>query len=46
MDQNGSKSITDSDGGCDLGQKGDPCTSDADCRSNKCCGPSGGQTCK
>lgn len=33
-------------GGCSLGQKGDPCSSDADCCSNKCRGPSGGKTCK
>lgn len=33
-------------GGCDLGQKGDSCTSDGDCCSNKCRGPSGRQTCK
>lgn len=33
-------------GGCDLGQKGDSCTSDADCCSNKCRGPSGRKTCK
>jgi len=31
---------------CDLGQKGDSCTSDAQCCSGKCRGPSGNQTCK
>lgn len=33
-------------GSCDLGQVGDPCTSDADCCSSKCRGPSGRKTCK
>ncbi len=31
---------------CELGQKGDPCTQDSDCCSNKCKGPSGRKTCK
>lgn len=33
-------------GGCTLGQKGDPCTSNAGCCSNKCTGKSGSKTCK
>lgn len=33
-------------GGCDLAQKGDSCTNDSDCCSNKCKGPNGGKTCK
>ncbi|MGD2116339.1 MAG: matrixin family metalloprotease, partial [Acidobacteriota bacterium] len=33
-------------GSCDLGQKGDSCTVDADCCSNKCRGPSGRKSCK
>ena len=33
-------------GSCDLGQKGDPCTSDAECCSGTCRGPSGRKTCK
>ena len=31
---------------CDLGRKGEPCSSDADCCSGKCRGPSGNKTCK
>ncbi|MEE8522886.1 MAG: matrixin family metalloprotease [Thermoanaerobaculia bacterium] len=31
---------------CDLGQKGDSCSSDGECCSGKCRGPSGNQTCK
>jgi hypothetical protein len=31
---------------CDLGQKGDPCDSDADCCSGKCRGKGGATTCK
>lgn len=33
-------------GGCELGQKGDPCDSDSDCCSGKCRGRSGAMTCK
>jgi len=33
-------------GSCTLGQKGDSCTSNSDCCSNKCTGKSGAQTCK
>lgn len=33
-------------GGCDLGQKGDSCTADAECCSGKCRGSSGSKTCK
>jgi serine protease len=33
-------------GGCDLGQKGDACTADSDCCSNKCTGKAGAKTCK
>jgi hypothetical protein len=33
-------------GGCTLGQKGDSCTVDGDCCSNKCRGRSGAKTCK
>ena len=33
-------------GSCTLGQKGDSCTSNSDCCSNKCKGPNGGKTCK
>lgn len=33
-------------GGCTLGQKGDSCTSNSDCCSNKCAGKSGSKTCK
>jgi hypothetical protein len=33
-------------GGCSLGQKGDSCSSNSDCCSNKCKGPSGRMTCK
>jgi hypothetical protein len=33
-------------GGCELGQKGDSCTSDAECCSGKCRGPNGKKTCK
>lgn len=36
----------DPGGGCDLGQKGDSCSSDGDCCSGKCRGPAGGMTCK
>lgn len=32
--------------GCQLGQLGDPCSSNGDCCSNKCKGPPGGKTCK
>ncbi len=31
---------------CDLGQIGDPCSSDAECCSNKCRGRAGSQTCR
>ncbi len=31
---------------CDLGQKGDPCSSDAECCSGKCRGKGGNKTCK
>lgn len=31
---------------CDLGQRGDVCTSDAECCSGKCKGPAGRKTCK
>lgn len=31
---------------CDLGQKGDTCSSDAECCSGKCRGSGGGKTCK
>ena len=31
---------------CTLGQIGDPCSSDADCCSNKCRGRPGGQVCR
>lgn len=31
---------------CDLGQKGDSCSSDADCCSGKCRGPGGNKSCK
>jgi hypothetical protein len=38
---------TSGDGGiCPLGQKGDACTTDAECCSNKCKGPDGNKTCK
>jgi secreted trypsin-like serine protease len=33
-------------GGCSLGHKGDSCTSNADCCSNKCSGKPGSETCK
>ncbi|MDY7094028.1 MAG: matrixin family metalloprotease [Acidobacteriota bacterium] len=33
-------------GSCTLGQKGDSCSVDGDCCSNKCRGPSGRKTCK
>lgn len=33
-------------GSCELGQVGDPCSSDSDCCSNKCRGRPGGKTCK
>jgi len=33
-------------GGCELGQKGDPCNDDADCCSGKCKGKPGSKTCK
>ena len=33
-------------GGCNLGQRGDACTSDADCCSNSCKGKPGRKTCK
>ncbi|MCB1055290.1 MAG: M36 family metallopeptidase, partial [Acidobacteria bacterium] len=33
-------------GGCTLGQPGDACSSNGDCCSNKCRGPSGNQTCR
>lgn len=31
---------------CDLGQKGDSCSSDSECCSGKCRGPSGNKSCK
>lgn len=33
-------------GGCTLGQRGDPCSSDAECCSGKCKGRRGARTCK
>lgn len=33
-------------GGCTLGQPGDPCSSNADCCSNRCRGRSGHKTCR
>jgi len=33
-------------GSCTLGQKGDSCTANSDCCSNKCTGKSGAMTCK
>ena len=33
-------------GGCQLGQQGDPCNSNADCCSNSCKGPAGRKTCR
>ena len=33
-------------GGCTLGQRGDSCTTNADCCSGKCRGPNGNKTCR
>ncbi len=33
-------------GGCQLGQPGDPCNSNAECCSNNCKGPAGRKTCR
>ena len=33
-------------GGCQLGQPGDPCTTNANCCSNNCKGPNGRKTCR
>lgn len=46
LDPDGDGGDDDDGGSCTLGQKGDPCSSDAECCSNKCRGRPGGQTCK
>lgn len=42
----GSDSDCGSAGGCDLGQRGDPCTANSDCCSQSCKGKPGRKSCK